>query len=143
MRDNEYVPHPSRPLAPAWAVLNSQHLIVMASMIPKTLFYTNISSKSPPTLIYSYNSKKYFIILLLMSMVVETVDIYSELVIIVHQWAFLNRFWLSDICSIIILPGYTFFLDVKYTQSLYIIKDYITSSPIIAEIFRLQLAHVS
>jgi hypothetical protein len=35
MRDNEYVQHPSRPLAPAWAALNSQHLIVLASMIPK------------------------------------------------------------------------------------------------------------
>jgi hypothetical protein len=31
MRDNEYVQHPSRPLVPAWAVLNSQHLIVLAS----------------------------------------------------------------------------------------------------------------
>jgi hypothetical protein len=35
MRDNEYVQHPSRPLAPAWAVLKSQHLMVLASIIPK------------------------------------------------------------------------------------------------------------
>jgi hypothetical protein len=35
MRDNEYVQHPLRPLPLAWAVLNSQHLIVLASMIPK------------------------------------------------------------------------------------------------------------
>jgi hypothetical protein len=37
MSDNEKVQHISRPLAPAWAVLNSQHLIVLASMIPKDL----------------------------------------------------------------------------------------------------------
>jgi hypothetical protein len=35
MRDNEKVQHPSRPLAPAWAVLNSQHLIVLASIVSK------------------------------------------------------------------------------------------------------------
>jgi hypothetical protein len=39
MRDNENVQNPSRPLAPTWAVLESglnfQHLIVLASMIPK------------------------------------------------------------------------------------------------------------
>jgi hypothetical protein len=29
------VQHSLRPLAPAWAVLNSQHLIVLASMIPQ------------------------------------------------------------------------------------------------------------
>jgi hypothetical protein len=33
MRDNEQ--HPSRPIAPGWAVLNSQHLLVLASMILK------------------------------------------------------------------------------------------------------------
>jgi hypothetical protein len=33
--DNEYVQHPSHPLAPAIAVLGSQHLIALASIIPK------------------------------------------------------------------------------------------------------------
>jgi hypothetical protein len=47
MRDNEKVQHPSRPQAPVWVVLSSQHLIVLASMIPKdqknitTLNWTN------------------------------------------------------------------------------------------------------
>jgi hypothetical protein len=35
MKDNEYVQHSSRPQAPSWAALNSQHLLVLASMIPK------------------------------------------------------------------------------------------------------------
>jgi hypothetical protein len=35
MGDNENVHHPSRSLAPAWAILNFQHLKVMKSMIPK------------------------------------------------------------------------------------------------------------
>jgi hypothetical protein len=35
MRDNEIMQHPTRLLAPAWAVFNYQHLIVLASMIPK------------------------------------------------------------------------------------------------------------
>jgi hypothetical protein len=34
-RDNEKVQHPSRPLAPAWAVINSQRLKDLDSMIPK------------------------------------------------------------------------------------------------------------
>jgi hypothetical protein len=42
--DNEYMQYPSRPLAPAWAVVNSRHLIVLASMInnlPSHKFHTS------------------------------------------------------------------------------------------------------
>jgi hypothetical protein len=37
MKDNEYLQHPSCPLAPAWAALNSQHLIVLATSSTNSL----------------------------------------------------------------------------------------------------------
>jgi hypothetical protein len=45
MKNNEWVQHPSRPLAPAKAVLNSQHIIVSISMIPKDHKYNNTEVK--------------------------------------------------------------------------------------------------
>jgi hypothetical protein len=39
---NEHVQHPSHPVAPAWAVLNSQHLKVLSSTFPKDQKYITI-----------------------------------------------------------------------------------------------------
>jgi hypothetical protein len=39
MRKNERVQHPSRPLTPAWAVLNFQHFKVLESMIRGNFFW--------------------------------------------------------------------------------------------------------
>jgi hypothetical protein len=36
-RDNEKVQHPLHPLAPAWAVLNSQHLKVLKQFLGETV----------------------------------------------------------------------------------------------------------
>jgi hypothetical protein len=58
MRDNKYVQHPLRPLAPAWAVLNSKHLIVLASMIPKDQKYITTLKWRTGQLFMKYFNKK-------------------------------------------------------------------------------------